>query len=124
VPLGRWRRKFAQYLAAYFEPLEAYYVALQPTRPDPEGIFTDPRNEWPAWTWEVRFHTPLSLYQVERWCVAVDTQRALDDQLVNLHPMDPQFAAVAGVLGRREPTPEDGIHCDTLQAWVRGQAGL
>jgi hypothetical protein len=54
-----WRARVGQYLAWYFGSTPSRYFldgsASRPSRPDPEGIFIEPRNrDWRIWTAEVR----------------------------------------------------------------------
>ncbi len=60
IALRRWRRYFAHYLAADFDPIRDY-IEGRPRFPDPESVFTDDRNDFRAWTFEVRFHEAQEL---------------------------------------------------------------
>lgn len=67
LKLAVWRRRFRLFLAAYFKRPD-HYLDGKPEYPDPEGIFLDRRNEFRAWTFEVRFHEAHSLKEDDVVC--------------------------------------------------------
>jgi len=77
VPLARWRNQFQHYLAAYFDPPVGYWDS-RPSRPDPEGIFENPRNTWQSWTWEIRFQQKQPLDATTFWCASPTQMNAYE----------------------------------------------
>jgi len=71
MDLGEWRGEFARFLAAYFKPMQDYMSSEgRPWQPDPDGIFPDRRNGWPAWSLEIRFREGQRILDCVRWCAS------------------------------------------------------
>lgn len=68
INIGAWRDRFAEYLAAYFTPIDVYWSEGPPTRPDPQGVFQKLGNTWRAWTFEVRFCESHTIMDAQGWC--------------------------------------------------------
>lgn len=66
VSLKKWREHFARFLAAFFDPVTAYWGDDPPTHIDPENLLCS-ENHWRAWTFEVRFNDELSIIDSEAW---------------------------------------------------------
>lgn len=122
--LGEWRQAFGTYLAAYFNPLQAYWFA-QPWKDDPDGLF-QPANHWRAWVFEIRLDTGPSILSAAAWCARPDQADLLYDAAEREPPIgsspSPLQEFVDSVL---EIVPGGtNSYCEELEVWVRAAINL
>ena len=122
--LGDWRVAFTTYLAAYFNPLQNYWIG-RPWRDDPEGLF-HPENSWRAWVFEVRFDKGPNLMTASVWCARPD-QADLFYELAEEHPpLGSQYSNLQEFIETTEELVPGGspYYCEEVEDWVRGKVGV
>lgn len=122
--LRGWRDAFTIYLAAYFNPLEAYWTG-RPWQDDPDGLFHT-ANSWRAWVFEVRFDKGPNLLAASAWCARPDQADLLYELAEEHPPLGSQYSNLQEFIETTEELVPGGspYYCEEVEDWVRGKAGL
>ena len=125
VDLKTWRGQFGKFLAVYFSSPLAYWTE-RPCKPDPEGIFSHSENQWPSWTFEVRFYEDQDIRVCLAWCCSEATHVEIRREIVNGVPRGVSPTPLQDFLEKGTwISPEKGLSFyASIESWIRNQVGL
>ena len=125
IELQGWRSAFTEYLAAYFNQPADYWYG-RPSRPDPEGVFSDPLNTWRSWVFEVRFREGHKILDRAAWCASRDLYQSLLEA-VEVMPVDGSDTPLMRFLSQAEelaPGTGSDDYTTEIEMWVQRQIGV
>lgn len=69
--LAQWETRFEQWIHTYFSSVEDYLSGTRPLHDDPSGRLLHATNDRRAWTFEVRLHEDLPLFDDMAFCMVL-----------------------------------------------------
>jgi hypothetical protein len=122
MTLDQWRERFAEFLAAYFRPLSAYWGG-RPAHPDPEDLYGPANQSWVAWTFEVRLEEPVDIADCLVWSATEDVLELLRREDFAGGDASPvrTLLLTNGTLLTRTGSP---LFWQEIEEWVRQHVGI
>jgi hypothetical protein len=103
--LDQWRPRFDAWVAEHFPDVAAYLGDTKPVGPDPSGRLQHPSNTRHAWTFEVRLHAGVELF--ERLAFAIVRQDFLQQALAHAAASEPWLDRLLDLVNAGRLAPSD-----------------